>query len=82
MIDMKNYFKKQDLIKYIANSYYHFIRYKITGDKSNLFAFKKCKQAIKKLTKLSIEEINEIIFSVDISNEPIKHIYYQLVEWI
>lgn len=74
--------KKNDLLMYVANSYYHYINYKLNSNNASLQAFKKCKQGIKKLTKISIEEINNIIYSVNIANEPIKHIYYQLVEWV
>lgn len=82
MTEISKNIKRQDLLMYVASSYYHFLNYKLNDNKASLQAFKCCKQRIKHLTKMPIEDINDIIYSVDIAKEPIKHIYYQLVEWV
>ena len=82
MEENKKRWKKQDLLMYTANAYYYFMHWKLYNSESSKHVLGYMKQRIKNMTHLSIKEINEMMYSVDIANEPIKHLYNQFVEWI
>ena len=82
---MKEYIEewhKRDLLIYVANAYVFMLDYKLNNNETSKHMFSYMKSRIKTLTTLPIKDITEIIYSVDAFNEPIRHIYNQLVEWI
>ena len=82
MEENKKRWKKQDLLVYIVNAYVYLNDWKLYNRDSSKHMFGYMKQRIKQITHLSIKEINEIMYSVDIANEPFKHLYNQFAEWI
>ena len=76
------YFKRKDLLFYCVNMYYYYLRYKLTNNAKCLTYYKQCRASIKRLTRLSTNEITEIFYSVNISDQSISRLYYNFVQWI
>lgn len=74
--------KEYTLLVAVANVYYHTLNAKINNEPESRAIYNKCVNIIKLLTNMKKREVEELIVTTTICDNPIQTLFNRFKEWL